>query len=546
MQSFCEYISDKYNVSKMKRQKLHSFSENKDIKSVIDYLKKEKILRKLDLLEAISNYFEIELYQKTEYKPVKNDFLRLDLKEVKKYKIILISKVKNELIFGTVYPPDLFLQEKLKFKFKSKIKFYLLSESEFKDLQAFYYNSYFRLDQHEILKDIGDFKKIDSRDIDSLKNIVEDAPVVKLLNKILTEAISLNASDLHLETKKEYFKVRYRIDGLLKTFYKLPVGIAAAVISRIKIISAMDITVRHLPQDGKMEFEFQGLNYDIRCSIIPTIYGEKAVLRLLLRNEKLLSIKELNFTEHNLERFKQLFNYRSGITLISGPTGSGKTTTLFSILNELAASENNIVTVENPVEYKLDLLNQIEINEAKGLTFPKILKFILRQDPDIIMIGEIRDIETAQIAVRAAVTGHLVLSTIHTIDSISAVSRLLEMGIAPYLISSTLNVVVAQRLLRKLCPNCKEKEKPNQQPIVYQAKGCNNCNNGYLGRTAAAEIFLVNQDIKRLINQNADYSSLKTAAIESGMNSLYDSALSKVKTGITSREELMRVIDLKK
>lgn len=546
MQSFCEYISDKYNVSKMKRQKLHSFSENKDIKSVIDYLKKEKILRKLDLLEAISNYFEIELYQKTEYKPVKNDFLRLDLKEVKKYKIILISKVKNELIFGTVYPPDLFLQEKLKFKFKSKIKFYLLSESEFKDLQAFYYNSYFRLDQHEILKDIGDFKKIDSRDIDSLKNIVEDAPVVKLLNKILTEAISLNASDLHLETKKEYFKVRYRIDGLLKTFYKLPVGIAAAVISRIKIISAMDITVRHLPQDGKMEFEFQGLNYDIRCSIIPTIYGEKAVLRLLLRNEKLLSIKELNFTEHNLERFKQLFNYRSGIILISGPTGSGKTTTLFSILNELAASENNIVTVENPVEYKLDLLNQIEINEAKGLTFPKILKFILRQDPDIIMIGEIRDIETAQIAVRAAVTGHLVLSTIHTIDSISAVSRLLEMGIAPYLISSTLNVVVAQRLLRKLCPNCKEKEKPNQQPIVYQAKGCNNCNNGYLGRTAAAEIFLVNQDIKRLINQNADYSSLKTAAIESGMNSLYDSALSKVKIGITSREELMRVIDLKK
>lgn len=546
MQSFCEYISDKYNVSKMKRQKLHIFSENKDIKSVIDYLKKEKILRKLDLLEAISNYFEIELYQKTEYKPVKNDFLRLDLKEVKKYKIILISKVKNELIFGTVYPPDLFLQEKLKFKFKSKIKFYLLSESEFKDLQAFYYNSYFRLDQHEILKDIGDFKKIDSRDIDSLKNIVEDAPVVKLLNKILTEAISLNASDLHLETKKEYFKVRYRIDGLLKTFYKLPVGIAAAVISRIKIISAMDITVRHLPQDGKMEFEFQGLNYDIRCSIIPTIYGEKAVLRLLLRNEKLLSIKELNFTEHNLERFKQLFNYRSGIILISGPTGSGKTTTLFSILNELAASENNIVTVENPVEYKLDLLNQIEINEAKGLTFPKILKFILRQDPDIIMIGEIRDIETAQIAVRAAVTGHLVLSTIHTIDSISAVSRLLEMGIAPYLISSTLNVVVAQRLLRKLCPNCKEKEKPNQQPIVYQAKGCNNCNNGYLGRTAAAEIFLVNQDIKRLINQNADYSSLKTAAIESGMNSLYDSALSKVKTGITSREELMRVIDLKK
>jgi type IV pilus assembly protein PilB len=254
-----------------------------------------------------------------------------------------------------------------------------MSINEFEKAVKSIYSSYFQVDQQELLKDLGDFKKVDSRDIDSLKNIVDDAPVVKLLNKILTEAISLNASDIHLEKKEDYFKVRYRVDGILKSYYQLPAAIAAAVISRIKIISAMDITVRHLPQDGKMEFKFQGANYDIRCSVVPTIYGEKAVLRLLLRNEKLLTIKELNFSSSNLQRFKTIFNFNSGIILLSGPTGSGKTTTLFSILNRLAAEKNNIITVENPVEYKLELLNQIEINEAQGLTFPIILRL-----PDIL------------------------------------------------------------------------------------------------------------------------------------------------------------------
>jgi type IV pilus assembly protein PilB len=554
IQNFCDYLFKNFSFSESKRLKVKCFSENKEIKEIIDYLRSETILKENDLLQAISDYFEVEIYQDSNLTIKKNRARELGIAEVQKYKVILINKTKNLISFASIYPPDLFLQEKLKFKYKTKIKFYLMTESEFSEVENLLYSSYFKIDQREILKDLGDFKKIDSRDIDSLKNIVEDAPVVKLLNKILTEAISLSASDIHLEQKKDYFKIRYRIDGILKNYYSLPVEIAAAVISRIKIISGMDITIRHLPQDGKMDFNFQEEVFDIRSSVIPTIYGEKAVLRLLLRTEKLLDLKELNFNRANLKRFKEIFKFKSGIILLCGPTGSGKTTTLFSILNQLAAEDNNIITVENPVEYKLELLNQIEINEAQNLTFPIILRSILRQDPDIIMIGEIRDKETAEIAVRAAVTGHLVLSTIHTIDSISAIYRLIDLGIPPYLISSTVNAVVAQRLLRKLCPNCRKKVKLKnlndnlfdlkEIEYLYQAVGCENCNNGYLGRTAASEILLLNDQMKSLINQNADYSDLKKEAVASGMLSLYDSALIKLKNGIVSQAEMLRVIDL--
>lgn len=507
-----------------------------------------------DLLEAISVYFEIKIYSDTDFEIKKNRARKLELAESKKHKIVLIDQNEEYVFFGSLYPPDLFLQEKLKFIFKRKTKFFLMSEAEFTAAEKFIYSSYFKVDQKEILKEFGDFRKIDSRDIDSLKNIVEDAPVVKLLNKILIEAISLKASDIHLENKEDYFKIRYRIDGILKDYYSLPAEIAAAVISRIKIISGMDITIRHLPQDGKLDFEFQQENYDIRSSVIPTIYGEKAVLRLLLRNEQLLDLKELNFNSTNLERFQEIFKFKSGIILLCGPTGSGKTTTLFSILNQLADESNNIITVENPVEYKLELLNQIEINEAQNLSFPIILRSILRQDPDIIMIGEIRDKETAEIAVRAAVTGHLVLSTIHTIDSISAIIRLIDIGIPPYLISSTVNAVVSQRLLRRLCIHCRKKVKKteiknnifkdNPPEYIYQPAGCPHCRDGYLGRTAAAEILLINDKMKKIINQNANYSELKSEAADSGMINLYDSALYKIKAGESSPAELMRVIDL--
>ncbi|ADO77022.1 GspE/PulE family protein [Halanaerobium praevalens] len=553
MQSFYDFLINQYQIPTKAQVKLFNLTQNENLKSLIDFIKTKNIISEKNLLTAMANYFDFKLYKDFKIKNNKIELPLLELEQVEKYKIIIINKTKSLISFGTLYPPDLFLEEKLKFKFKVQVKFYLMSKKEFYQLKDSIYSSYFKVDQQELLKEFSDFKKIDSRDIDSLKNIVEDAPIVKLLNKILTEAIAVKASDIHLEKKENYFKIRYRVDGILKTYYKLPVKISAAVISRIKIISAMDITIRHLPQDGKMEFKFQGAIYDIRTSVIPTIYGEKAVLRLLLRNENLLQVKELNFSKHNLKRFKQILKFNSGIILVSGPTGSGKTTTLFSILNELATEKNNIITVENPVEYKLDLLNQIEINKAQGLKFPIILRSILRQDPDIIMIGEIRDQETAQIAVRAAVTGHLVLSTIHTVDSISAVIRLIDMGIPPYLISSTLNAVIAQRLLLKLCSNCKEKIRlqPKYKTIFkekdinysYQPVGCKKCNDGHLGRIPTAEILIINNQIRNIINQNSNYSKLKQAAVASGMMTLAQSSLEKLKNGIVAKDELLRVIN---
>lgn len=555
MQSFCEFLNNNCDFLLDKKDKKEFLFEENSLKEIIKKIKEEKILTEKELLNSLAQYFEIDLYSNLDLDLKKINSDKLTLSQVEEFKIIFLAENKNYLLFGSLYPPDLFLQEKLKYRFKKKIKFYLMTEAEFNELKKNIYNSYFKIDQNEILKEIGDFKKIDSRNIENLKNIVEDAPVVKLLNKLIVEAISLNASDIHLEKKEDYFKIRYRIDGILTTHYKLPAEISAAVISRIKIISGMDITVRFLPQDGQIEFENSDSIYDIRTSVIPTIYGEKAVLRLLLRNDKLLSLAELNFDQLNLMKIKKILNFNSGIVLLSGPTGSGKTTTLFSILKELADEKNNIITVENPVEYKLELLNQIEINKAQGLNFAEILRSILRQDPDIIMIGEIRDKETAEIAVRAAATGHLVFSTIHTIDSISAVSRLIDIGIAPYLISSTLKAVVAQRLIRKLCPECKIKKelkieektliKNKNIKYLYYPQGCENCNNGYSGRTSVSEVLLINDKLKTMITKKLNYNQLKKEAVNSGMIDLYDSAEKKIKKGISSLEEMLRVVDFK-
>lgn len=556
MLSFSEFIISKSALKSGDKEKISLFAKNNRTNKLIDFIKEEKIIAESILLAYISEYYNIKLFKEEKIKLSNQTAALFALEEVRRYKCLPLLKEAGLTHFAVLYPPDLAFKEKLKFKTKSKLKFYLISEAEFKAAENKIYSDYFKVDQNEILKDLPEFKNFDNQDIESIKNIVEDAPVVKLLNKILREAVSLAASDIHLEVKKEIFKIRYRIDGILKTYYKLPVRIAAAVISRIKIISAMDITVRHLPQDGKMEFEFQNLNYDIRSSIIPTIYGEKAVLRLLLRNETLLSVADLNFCSENLARFKKILDYRSGIILLSGPTGSGKTTTLFSVLNHLSGEDNNIITIENPVEYKLDLLNQIEINKAQGLTFPLVLRSILRQDPDIIMIGEIRDQETAEIAIRAAVTGHLVLSTIHTIDSVSAVYRLLEMGIPAYLLSSTLKAVISQRLLRKLCPKCRKKINLAELPPllaekiesenIYQAVGCSDCfQTGYQKRTAAAEVLLVTEELRTLISQQASRHQLKKAAAAAGMITLKEAALTKVRNGITTAAEMQRVIELK-
>jgi type IV pilus assembly protein PilB len=542
MDKFTERLFNKKLISSDVFKEIIRLENTDGIRAVIDYLQKKQCICINKLIEEISEYFVIDIFEAHFYQKTEITESIFSLSQVEKHNYLPLKIDAGTLYLGIKYPLDPFLKEELRFKHKLTIKEKLMSPEQFKNIKKDLYSNYFSLKQHEILKDLDNIEQFDGKDIDKLKNIVEDAPIVKLLNKIIEEALSLNASDIHLETKSSSFEIRYRIDGLLKKYYELPVNIAAAVISRIKIISAMDITIRYLPQDGKLEYNFQGIDFDIRSSVIPTIHGEKAVLRLLLRNKELLQVDNLNFSEYNKRRFKKIINFRSGIILLSGPTGSGKTTTLFALLNKLSTEKANIVTVENPVEYQLDALNQIEVNPAQGLTFAKILRFILRQDPDIIMIGEIRDRETAEIAVRAAVTGHLVLSTIHTTDSVSAVVRLLDMGIEPFLLSSTINAVVAQRLLRKLCPYCKKETEKE----LYLAEGCSYCSGtGYQGRTPAAEILIIDEKLRELISKKSSQKVLKKAALDSGMLSLEADAEEIIKSGKSSREEVLRVINLK-
>ncbi|MGM0603308.1 MAG: GspE/PulE family protein [Bacillota bacterium] len=552
MKKFLEFLYQSSDMKKKNYLKIKDKNYN-DPEEIIDFIKKNKFLEKKELLMLTANYFDIYLYssEKFNIKESCTEYISLEMSE--KYGVLPLNKKDDTLYLAVTIPLDLRIREKLKYLTDFWIEEVLVSEENYKKMKEKIYGNYFSIDKSELINQFGSMKNIRDPDIEQLKEMTKDTPVVKLVNRILKEAASLKASDIHLEPQENIFQIRYRIDGMLKKHYELPLEIAAAVISRIKVISGMDITVRHLPQDGKLEIPLDNMNYDLRISIIPTIYGEKAVLRLLSKDTSILSFSRLGFSKKNIDLLKDILKLRSGIVLLAGPTGSGKTTTLFTILKELAAEEVNIMTVEDPVEYRLKNLNQIEIDKKRGLTFHRALRSLLRQDPDIMMIGEIRDRESAEIAVRAAVTGHLVFSTIHTINSAAAVKRLLDIGIPPYLISTALSAVISQRLLRILCPECKQKTEIEQNIInkytsleekdIFKADGCSECNNsGFIGRTAAAEILIVDENIRKLINENASETDIQEAAELNGMNTLIKSGVDVLAEGKTSLAELMRVM----
>lgn len=390
--------------------------------------------------------------------------------------------------------------------------------------------------------------------IDEAKSLAETAPIIRLMNQIITEAITANASDIHLEPQKRYLRVRYRIDGVLRDAMNLPKNIQPGIISRAKIMASLDIAERRRPQDGRINLKFRGREVDLRVSVLPGIFGEKVVLRILDKEKSLIPLEQLGFSKESLEIFKTLIKQPYGMILITGPTGSGKSTTLYAILRVLNSPEVNILTVEDPVEYQLDGITQVQVNPKINLTFANALRSFLRQDPDIILVGEIRDKETAQIAMEAALTGHLVFSTLHTNDSFSAPTRLIDMGIEPYLISSSLIGVTAQRLVRKICNECKEEYKPsefllrqvgieNYDGVFYRGKGCLACNNsGYKGRIAVQEILKIDDNIREMILNRNPSNEIKDYAIKNGNISLLQDAIDKAKNGITSIEEVIRVI----
>ncbi|RJP74785.1 MAG: type IV-A pilus assembly ATPase PilB [Candidatus Abyssobacteria bacterium SURF_17] len=393
-------------------------------------------------------------------------------------------------------------------------------------------------------------------DISNLKKEVEEAPVIRLVNLILVNAIKKNASDIHIEPFEKEVRTRYRVDGVLREVQSPPKSLQAAVVSRIKVLSEMDIAERRIPQDGRFRIKFEGREIDFRVSTLPTYFGEKVVIRILDKGVLQLELDKLGFENQPLDDFRDSLSRPNGIILVTGPTGSGKTTTLYSALHMLNTLDVNIVTVEDPVEYELHGINQVQAKPDVGLTFASGLRSILRQDPDIIMVGEIRDEETADIAIKAALTGHLVLSTLHTNDAPGAVTRLIDMGMEPFLIASSLLMAAAQRLVRKICPDCKQpyrvpdqvlsraqfRNSPGEKVTLWKGQGCARCGEtGYRGRLALLEVLRVRDNIQDLIMAQAPSGEIKRTAIANGMFTLRQVALVKVKAGLTTLEEGLRV-----
>lgn len=381
----------------------------------------------------------------------------------------------------------------------------------------------------------------------------ELAPIIQVVNGIISQALREGASDIHIEPQEDNIVIRFRVDGVLRQVMAIPKSVHPLVTTRIKVMAGMNIAERRIPQDGRIIISSNGKDVDLRVSSLPTIFGEKIVMRILNREDVLIGLDKLGFGEDALENVKKLLSKPYGMILVTGPTGSGKTTTLYSMLKKLNTVEKNIITVEEPVEYQLEGINQVQVNEKIGLTFSNVLRYVLRQDPDIIMVGEIRDRETAEIAVRSALTGHLVLSTLHTNDAPSTITRLVDMGIEPYLVASSLVGVIAQRLVRKVCSYCKEAHVVSERDILvsegfepgtiyYVGKGCEECGNtGYKGRTGLFEIMLMSEDIQRLTVERAPASRIRNQAIKEGMITLREDGIRKVKAGITTPEEVMRV-----
>ncbi len=461
------------------------------------------------------------------------------------------------LVVAMVDPLDTSVLDAVRlFTHFQSIEVVVAAESELLDrIDKFYGNETTTLGR--IVEGIDDQESIgeDSDDIEHLRDLASEAPVIRLVNLVISRAIESRASDIHIEPFEKDLKVRYRIDGILYDVESPPKRLKAAVISRIKIMARLNIAERRMPQDGRIKMRVLGKDVDLRVSTLPTMYGESVVMRILDKsNTQIYDLEKLGFSAQMLEGFKNLIERPNGIILVTGPTGSGKTTTLYGALTKINLPDKKIITIEDPVEYQIDGINQIHVNPKIGLTFAAGLRSIVRQDPDVIMVGEMRDLETAEIGIRAALTGHLVFSTLHTNDAPSAIARLVDMGAEDYLLASSILGVLAQRLVRVICPSCREPEAIQPEvlreagftesplPVVYHGAGCQECGHtGFLGRLGIFELMLMNDDVRRLTIASSDASQLRRAAVKNGMFTLRQDGFEKVRLGMTSMGEVLRV-----
>jgi type IV pilus assembly protein PilB len=478
---------------------------------------------------------------------------------MQKYQAVPFGLMGNTLHVAMSDPGNLFVIDDIRFLTRKSIQVHVASDSVIKKVIGTFITAEDSLD--DVLGmfredvDVDIVQAAEEMDLSSVETAAETAPVVKLVNLILMDAIRKQASDVHLEPYEKTMRVRFRIDGVLYEVMRPPTHFKNALISRIKIMARLDIAERRLPQDGRIRLKSKGREMDFRVSVLPTLFGEKVVLRLLDKAGLQLDMTKLGFEELQYKNFREAIYLPFGMVLVTGPTGSGKTTTLYSALSDLNKVSQNISTAEDPIEYNLTGINQVQVHEAIGLTFAAALRSFLRQDPDIIMVGEIRDFETAEIAVKAALTGHLVLSTLHTNDAPSTINRLLNMGVEAFLVASAVNLVLAQRLVRKVCSECKRVEDVPPETLLdlgiadeelgtfecYRGKGCPACNDtGYRGRIALYEVMPMHDQIRELVLMGASAAEIKKESIRLGMTTLRRSGINKLKQGTTSVEEVIR------
>jgi len=523
-------------------------------------LVKEGYVSESELTAFLSKQYSVPSINLAEFEIDSAVVKLLPVEIVQKYQAIPVNRSGSTLIMAMSDPSNIFAIDDIKFMTGYNVEVVVASDTGIKSAIDKYYDQSASLADMMSDFDIDDLEVIadqDDVDVTSLEKATEDAPVVKLVNMILSDAIKRKASDIHIEPYEKLFRVRYRIDGVLYEVMKPPLKLKNAITSRLKIMAELDIAERRLPQDGRIKIKLGGgRDMDFRVSVLPTLFGEKIVMRLLDKSSLQLDMTKLGYEPEALAHFKEAIHKPFGMVLVTGPTGSGKTVSLYSALAELNKSTENISTAEDPVEFNFAGINQVQMHEDIGLNFAAALRSFLRQDPDIIMIGEIRDFETAEIGVKAALTGHLVLSTLHTNDAPSTINRLLNMGIEPFLVASAVNLITAQRLARRLCVECREVEEvpvqalidagcsPEDAPsfVCFKGKGCPKCNGtGYKGRVGFYQVMPMYEEIRELILNGANTAEIKRESMRLGVKTMRRSGLTKLKEGVTSFEEVLRV-----
>jgi type IV pilus assembly protein PilB len=523
-----------------------------------------KMAREVDIISVLSKQLNIPFFTKDKglLKPAEDQALEKLVPEdfARQHKVLPLKRTMNSLTIAFLDPLDLIVIDNLKKITKCEINPVIATKDELEAAISEFYGSLDLLQRAigasyetvELKLEEVELEK-EELTIDKLIHKAEEAPVIKLVNLLLMQAIKDGASDIHIEPFEKKFSIRYRVDGIL---YDIPAPawhMYLPIISRIKILSKLDIAEKRLPQDGGFHLRVEDRLIDIRTSSMPTVFSEKVVMRILDKSTAPLVIEKLGFEGETLKAFEDAISKPYGLVFLTGPTGSGKTTTLYAALNYIKSPKKNIITIEDPVEYRIEGINQVEVKPAIGLTFASGLRSTLRQDPDIVLVGEVRDLETAEICVRAALTGHLVLSTLHTNDASSAITRLIDIGIEPFLVVSSLLLVASQRLVRKLCPTCKEAYKvspelrqkadlPSNVKELFRAKGCDSCRHtGYKGRMGIFEVLSIDDKMRELISNNASGKEIEKAAKQAGMKTLWDSGVAKAQQGLTSLEEIYTV-----